>query len=269
LIPLFLLAFGLLLATVGPSAAVAQDAAAGLDALVRASHPWGRFQPGAWKKVRVRSETLDENGEVQSASVRETKTTLTEITDQYVTLTFEVTIEVAGKRFDQKPQTVKQGYFGQINGEQADVESTGTESIEVGGQTIQCRTCRAVVSDDGRRRITELTMSADTPPYLLRRRTVSQVAEGRADYETSVQAIGLAMPYRVMAELKTGAFVQTIHRDGGGASITFEVFCEDIPGGVVAHSSKELDTEGKVIRRTALELVDYGVGPQDVPSGGE
>jgi hypothetical protein len=34
-----------------------------------------------------------------------------------------------------------------------------------------------------------------------------------------------------------------------------------VPGGIVAHSSKELDADGHLIRRSTLEVVDYGLEP--------
>ena len=40
-----------------------------------------------------------------------------------------------------------------------------------------------------------------------------------------------------------------------------ETHCKDVPGGVVAHSSKELDVAGRVVNRETLELVEYQVVP--------
>jgi hypothetical protein len=35
------------------------------------------------------------------------------------------------------------------------------------------------------------------------------------------------------------------------------VTCVEVPGGIVARATKELDEKGRVIRRSSLELVDY------------
>ncbi len=79
-------------------------------------HPWGRFDPGAWKLVRVVTETLDEHGQVVSTNSADTKTTLVDIDDDGVTLEIQTCMEVAGKRFQAEPQTVKQGFHGELVG---------------------------------------------------------------------------------------------------------------------------------------------------------
>jgi hypothetical protein len=38
---------------------------------------------------------------------------------------------------------------------------------------------------------------------------------------------------------------------------------DDVPGEVVSQSSKRLDPQGRVVRRSTLELVSYGDGPND------
>jgi hypothetical protein len=41
----------------------------------------------------------------------------------------------------------------------------------------------------------------------------------------------------------------------------------DVPGGVVSHSSKEVDKNGRLLRRSTLELVDYNIDPDRERSG--
>ena len=77
-------------------------------------HPWGRFAARAWKLVRVVTETLDERGQVVSTSTADTRTTLVGLDDDGVTLEVQACVEVAGKRFQAEPQTVKQGFHGEL-----------------------------------------------------------------------------------------------------------------------------------------------------------
>ena len=79
-------------------------------------HPWGRFDPGAWKLVRVVTETLDEHGQVISTNTADTKTTLVDVDNDGVTLEIQTCMEVAGKRFQAEPQTVQQGFHGELVG---------------------------------------------------------------------------------------------------------------------------------------------------------
>ena len=62
-------------------------------------HPWGLFNPGAWKTVRVVTEALNEQGQVVSTSTTDTKTILVDLDNDGVTLEIQACIEVAGKRF--------------------------------------------------------------------------------------------------------------------------------------------------------------------------
>jgi sugar phosphate isomerase/epimerase len=181
------------------------------------------------------------------------------------TLQLPWTVEVAGKRFDQQPQFVKQGWYGQIGEQKVTVKETRPENVRLDGDQLECELRRAVIEEEIGSRVTELTLSAGRSPYLISRRTTSVAEDGSPRYSTEVETMALDMPYQVLTELKTGAFVKTTHRDRQGVSYTFEVFCGDVPGGVVAHSAKETDLSGKVIRRTALELVDYGLPPATDP----
>ena len=87
---------------------------AGQPGITPRLHPWGRFDPGAWKLVRVVTETLNERGQVVSTSTADTRTTLVDLDDDGVTLEVQACVEVAGKRFQAEPQTVKQGFHGEL-----------------------------------------------------------------------------------------------------------------------------------------------------------
>jgi hypothetical protein len=41
----------------------------------------------------------------------------------------------------------------------------------------------------------------------------------------------------------------------------------DVPGGVICHTLKEVNNQGCLIRRTSLELVDYGLTPEQDRGG--
>ena len=45
-------------------------------ATIRKNHPWGRFRPGSWRRVRLVTETFDEQGKLTTTSIARTRTTL-------------------------------------------------------------------------------------------------------------------------------------------------------------------------------------------------
>ena len=72
------------------------------------------------------TETLDEHGQVVSTNSADTTTTLVDIDNDGVTLEIQTCMEVAGKRFQAEPQTVKQGFHGELTGQISNSRSRST-----------------------------------------------------------------------------------------------------------------------------------------------
>ena len=62
--------------------------------------------------------------------------------------------------------------------------------------------------------------------------------------------------------------VRIVKKDVSGSTVTLTINVPDVPGEVVAHTSKKLDAKGQVTRRSTLELVGYRLIPLD-PSSAE
>ena len=88
-------------------------------------HPWTHFEVGSWKQVRVVTESLDVQGNVESVNNNDTKTTLTQRESTSYTLKVEVTVEVAGRRFQSEPKAVKQGLHGESLGQPVEITAGG------------------------------------------------------------------------------------------------------------------------------------------------
>jgi len=250
-----LLAVAIALVVAGDTPAEAQVAC-----IPRQHHAWGRFHPGSWAQVRKISEEFDEQGKLTSVSTTETKTTLVEVRNTGCTLRVEVTVEVGGRRVTAQPRMVVLGYMGQGSGERAIIRTRGTKTLTVGGKSIPCQVLEVTINRSAEKTLSTFYYSDSQPPFVLKRQTRSTDPEGNVEHSrTSMDVIAVDMPYRVLAEVKTVAFLRTVKTHPGGSIHTLEVYCADVPGGVVAHSSKELDAKGRIIRRNTLELVDYGV----------
>ena len=61
--------------------------------------------------------------------------------------------------------------------------------------------------------------------------------------------------------------LKTVQKSPKGTVITLAVLCPEIPGGIISHSSKELDANGRLVRRSTQELIDYGSEPEKDRSG--
>ena len=234
------------------------------DALVpREHHEWGRFPMGAWKKVRVVNEKLDGEGNVTSTSSNEVKTTVVAVHNNSVELRIENVIEVGGKQFNKQPQIVKQGFEGQVNppesGERL-VKLDGKDRIVIDGKTVESEVKTITVRRESCRWTSRIYYSQNVAPYVLRREISAQdPAGGRTQYHTSVEVTALDMPHEVGGVIRPTSHVKTTTTTAKGKTITLEVRCEDVPGGFISHTSKQLDSEGRLVGRSTLQLLEYYV----------
>jgi primosomal replication protein N len=241
------------------AAASGASASAQNVSIPREKHAWGRFAPGSWAKVRKVSQELDAEGEIQSETTTETKTTLREAGAMDCTVQMEISVEIAGKRFQAQTKTMRIGYNGDTDGGQVQTEQTGTGVLEFGLTSTRCALVQMDIETGEESLASRVWYSPSVSPYVLKRETWRRDGEGdpmRPRTEMKVLAVG--MPYRVLGEIKEVAYARTKETHVGGSSLTLEVICEDVPGGVVAHASKDLDQNGRVVRRSTLQLIGYG-----------
>ena len=218
--------------------------------------------------MRKRSEKFDAKGNVQSTSTTETKTVLVEVDENSCTVQLEVTIEVAGKRFTAQPRLVRLGLYGEINGERAVVRKLRSEAMDAGGTSVQCDVLEATIRSEERQVVSTIWYCQTVPPFILKRATKSTDEEGNLVHREAHEAlIAVDMPYQVVAETKSAAYFRIVEKHAAGSTATREIRCVDVPGGVVAHWSKESDEAGRVIRQSTLELIEYGfeAKPQLLP----
>jgi hypothetical protein len=228
----------------------------------RRLHPWGCFAPGAWKLVRVVTETLDQTGTVQNTTTTETMTTLESLDKDGVALLIQGIVQMAGKRLEAEPRCVEQGFFGQRTGAGVTIKDLGTADLTIEGRKIACRVDQVEEKTATARTVTKVYFSDTVAPYVLRRESVTTDPEGKKKLnETTITVVALDLPWRVLSEIKSTALVHAVSRQPKGMTETWAITSPDVPGGVVQHASKELADNGRLVRRSTLELVDYGREP--------
>jgi hypothetical protein len=253
--------------------AVVAICASGLadDAAIPAKlHPWGQFDPGAWKTVRVETETLNEQGQVVSTSTADTKTTLVDIDNNGVTLEIQACMEVAGKRFEAEPQTVKQGFHGDLAMPNLKLADPVAGQVTIEDQKIHCKVRQLESTGADSKTVTTIYYCLTLSPYILKRESVTTDLEGKNVLsETNMDVISLNMPSEIrQGETRNGAYVMTVHKNGKGTVTTLSLMVlPEVPGGVVFSSSKEVDKTGRLVRRSTLKLVDYNDDPDKDRTG--
>lgn len=244
---------GLLLAAVS-APALAQEAA-----YPREHHPWGHFPVGSWKQVRTTSETLDDKGQVANITMTDTRSSLIGADASAYTLRSDVTIEIAGRRIAMTPQTARHGYYGEPAGRPVAIKQLGESPVTIDGRTFPCEIRQVAVEIDGGKLTSTLHYTSLVAPFVLRRETSVEGATDDKKNSSLVEVIALDLPQRVRGDIKSAMYVKTTQKLPQGSKVTLEVHCDDVPGGVVAHWASETDHTGRVVRRSTLELIDYGL----------
>lgn len=235
--------------------------------LPRRIHPWGNFEPGAWKVLRATTESFDKDW--VAGSVTETRFTLESVSDSGVSIRVEVLVEMAGKRFRTEPHLVKQGWHGEPVGENIQVRDLGTAEIVIEGRPINCQVVHIENLLPGGRTETKLWYSPTVPPYVLRREmTMTDRATGQLLEKTLSEVTVLEVPCRVGRQVLSTSQIRATHEFARGTITTLSLVSAEVPGGLIGQTAREVDKEGKLIRRTTVELVDFGLQPRLRHPGG-
>jgi hypothetical protein len=244
-----------LLVSLAPSPSPAQDAG-----ITRKHHPWGRFEVGAWKRVREVTETFDQSRAV--VSITETKTTVKKVEEDGVTLLVEQVVDVGGKRIHAEPQLIKQGWHGELANQQVKVSHLGQGSVRIQDLKVPCKIQQLELTGATSKTVTNIYYSDTFPPYILKRESVRSDLEGKTQLgKTVVEVIDVNVPCRLLANIFKTFYVKAVHEHAKGKTVTLIDTSMRVPGGVIRRTSNDFDSDGKLMRRSRLSLLDYGLAP--------
>jgi len=233
--------------------------------LTKDLHPWARFEKhkGAWKRYRVTTETLDENGQVVNTTVTETKTSLEDVDAEGVTLRVEAIAEIAGKRLLSEPKTLRQSLRGDWAAGKAVIRGGGLAQVTIEGQTITCRVEEAEIVGPAGKTVTRTFYSRFVSPYVLRRESRTTDPEGKTTLdETIFRVVSLDRPCKIAPRIRRAACIEAVSTTPNGSTVTRGFTSAEVPGGVVSHTADELDKNGRLVRHSNLVLVDFGLDPE-------
>jgi hypothetical protein len=190
-------------------------------------------------------------------SVSETRSTLATADDNAVTLHIQASLEIGGKKFDGAPQTLHEPLPGESSDQSTFVE-LGEEVVVVQGRQHHCTVQQSETVVDGRKRIIKTWLTPNIAPYVLRKLTTTRNATtNEVVSETQMEVVSLSVERRILARLRPVAEVRIVERHDRGQTRAHAFCCPDIPGGIVSQTAEEFDAEGKLLRRTNIELVDF------------
>ena len=152
--------------------------------ILQQAHAWGRFGKGSWRRVRIVTESFDEQGNLTNSSTTDNKTSLEEVTPDRVTLKVEVTVEIAGQRFLSPQQIIKQGYAGENIGQTVSIKPLQPELLTIAGREIRCETQEIEILGGTNKEVSQICFSPQlTPPILKRKSIVSDAVSGKTTQE--------------------------------------------------------------------------------------
>ena len=220
---------------------------------------WGRFALGAWKHAKITTRSYDKEGKLANTTTTSEHVTLTGVSRGYATLRIETLLEVGGKSFESPVRTVSQGYHGEQIGYRTTMRELGEGKTTVDGKPISCRVRQYVIMANGQKKLVRVHYSSRVAPYVLQRETETTIRNApRPTYHTVAQVVALDRPHKVLDETKTTSHLKIVKQNGKSATTTLAVHARDVPGEVVSYTSEERDSDGKLIRHSTMELVDYG-----------
>ncbi len=204
------------------------------------------------------TETFDADGKVINTSVARTRTTLASLNDDGVTLKVESTVDLAGKQVQSEPQVLLQGWHGETPERETEVTNLGDDTVTISGKRIPCRVEQTEAHTPGGRIVTKTWRSDRVSPYVLRRESTTYNRDSNEVVtQTQVEVVALSRAIRLLHRRRQAAELRVVYTHPGGIIRTELWSSLEVPGGVVAHESEEFDGEGRLARRSKLQLVGY------------
>jgi hypothetical protein len=231
----------------------------------RDRHPWAAFRPGSWKLVKVTAETFDAAGKSTGTSITETRTMLLSVEATRYELQIDVKVDVGGKQFASLPRVTQQGFQGEGEGQKANVRRLAASVLKIGERSLNAQNAEIEVADKESRKVTRISYSGSGHPFVLARQSTTYDATGKVQQEVDVETKAMQAPRTLLGVRRMTWQTRTTQKHAGGRIVTDEVHCFDIPGGVVEHTSEEFDEQGKLLRRSQLELANYGIATAEKP----
>ena len=245
---------------------ISQSEAAELTLTSRDLDTWARFPQGSWKLVRTVTQSYDVNGQPTQTTTVETQTTLAKVDDRAMCLKIDVTTQVNGRRIEGVPQQIEQGFWGEPTNQPATERIAGQNKLLIEGQEIPCTIHEASFSDGKHHTITKQYVSPNQSPFVLKRESVTTVGENTTPrYRTVSEVFALQMPCKIGNEIKLASHERIIRQTPEETLISLDVTVPDIPGGVVSRTTKELDSAGKLIRHSTMELISFHIADDSDP----
>lgn len=231
-------------------------------------HPWGQFNPGAWRLVRTTTESISSAGELVNRTCSESRITLQKTEKNTVIYVVETGMNIAGKCVKIEPKTVTHHIFGISTGESPVMQYLEPQQLMIEGRPVICHVYQLTFSDGISLTKVKVWYNADQSPHLFRREVVVKNPKYASALEHSIMEItSLNAPVSVLGKIYPAYRTHSVTRLADREIRTSAISASNIPGGVVSRSTREMTLSGTLLQQTTLELLDFGLTANDSQNG--
>lgn len=222
--------------------------------------PWGRFQPGSWRRQQTTTWTRRDGARIPN--VTESKITLRSIETDGLTLEEVSTVDMGGKRVETAPVGTRFDFFQQPIRENTILRADASRNLTVSNRIVPCQTRIYECTTPSGKHRTTVWFSPHIYPYVLRVERVlrSRSTDERPEETTlsrSTTEVVETSAFQIRKNKRGTYRLRTIRNAGGITTITDSFCSRHIPGGVDRETIRELDETGREIRTVETRLINY------------
>ena len=226
----------------------------------REHHAWARFDVHSWKTTKILADLIDDAGNITSTVRRETTTQLLETElDRYV-LEVDSIVQIGVQKVNHSNQKLKRTINTKGKGFAATVEK-GT--LKIGEKEFKVDIRVVTLHTKQGKRVSRVSFCEQTTPHVLKRTTTYYDKKSAPLYTTTSAVTEFDVKQDVLGDAKIVCRIVTTHKQNGTTTLTDELYCADIPGGIISQKIIEKNIDDQITRRTTLELTNYAIGEQD------
>lgn len=233
--------------------------------LPREHHSWCHLEPGAWRTLRVTTETFEPNGQSLGLSVTSETETLGEVKDERYALRSQSVVEVGGQALRGPDREHQLQLLTDTADDTIDAIPQPPAQINLDGRAIPCSVWRLTVKRHDRQVVHDVYYSGEVWPFVLRREVAETSTQDASTPLSTMHAsvVRSQVPVTIDGRIVMGAHFQSITETPAGRTERLEVHSDAVPGGLISRATTEWDAQGHRIRWSTTELVEFGMVAQE------
>lgn len=200
----------------------------------RDQHPWGRFAPGSWARIKITTEKISAAGK-KTAQVTLVTTRLLAVDEHGVTLQTETR---QGQDVTKGPEITTNWDGTHRDGKRNERLSLG--EVKFKGRSHSCQTHSVTRTIGDQTVSTKSWYSPDTPPYYLKRLIRVRGPQPR---HTAIDVVTLNTTRNLDNKKYTGWETRTVIASRGGRSRSISFHSFQVPGGLVQSEGEKHDVD--------------------------